>query len=159
MNKTEQEIWKRCLTNFQSRAVVSRHGGLSYLTVKFKGKFFCDSPVYHYFYGYKKYIHRRDIDGWIDPYLGFPGTEDDNDPRFPKINYVRDDSANRGYKLLKKFHNKIQNKLKPCKRLPSKSLKLFRKHLPVPEELILMICNNLLLVELEWLEKLLLEEE
>lgn len=154
MNLREQEIWKRCYTGTKNTSSINSKYGARYpLTVEFSGNFVCDSPVYHYRYDSVIYVHIRDIDGWEDPVNHTPGRDGDNDPRFPKPPetlgmYWKNIIVELFTHLLKGLDS-----LKPFEPPPPKTLDLLRKCLPIHEELIWLICTNLLIVELDWLEK------
>ncbi len=163
MNPREQEIWKRCYSGLKLQGVWCKYANEYALAIQFKGQFNYNSPVYHYtLYGGKEYEHVRDTDGWEDPTHHTP-SEEDNDPRFPKpVNYMGGLRIKTSV-LFGKFFTRLRQgleSLSPVEPLPPRVMTLLQKTFRIiPDELILMICTNLMICELEWLEKLLLREE
>jgi hypothetical protein len=154
MNQIEQEIWKRCYSSFKLSGRTHKD---NYLTIDFDGEFQCNSPVYHFeFHGYR-YTIVRDIRGWV--VRGDDVWEsiifDSNDPRFPKL----PDEIKMWKGTQDVFDSYITRlregleKLKPSEPPPPKTLSLLEQNIQVPREIIYLICGNLLICELEWLER------
>lgn len=152
MDIREQEIWKRCMNGLQLKKKIK---STIFFTVKFKGEFKYNSPIYHvYFFG-RHYIHQKDHMGWvIDSAIKFTQREEkDNDPRFPKFFWYPFFRPKKADKIMNLFFSQIQQKLKPCTKPSDKIVEFLSKNIALPKEIIWIICSNLLLVELEWLDQ------
>jgi hypothetical protein len=159
MNETEQEIWKRCLSGIYLKKKIHFYLGYSFVTINFQGEFELNSPIYHcYFYGHH-YIHQKDHRGWVikthqDNWYS-SRQEENNDHKFPRSFHPYDKVG----ESMKEFFGQIEQKMMFCNHPSDKIIQFLTKYLPFPIEVLWMICSNIRICELEWLEKQLLKEK